>query len=102
MRYDKQTQTLTIPQKHLEAWINNRENFGQFLMSLGLPKDEYKRAEKVLENFRVKIDADPAFAAQVEASAKAGEGYQLDVPGTPGFTITNEGILEALDAEQDA
>lgn len=103
MRYDKQSNTLTIPQKHLEAWINAKIQQGEFLSVLGMDPQMIKDGTVALENFRVTIDSDPAFAAKVEAEVKDGTGYILKVGNPTGdtFTISEKGLIEAVEQEED-
>lgn len=103
MRYDKGTKTLTIPQQHLEAWINAQERQGEFLVFLGMSPDVYEEGKKDLEGLRVKIEENPAFAAQVEAAAESGQGYRLPSKAVEGgnFIITKEGLVVASEQEEE-
>jgi hypothetical protein len=64
------TRTFTIDQQKLEDWINESEEAGNFLNAMGVISDEELAADvHKLEDFRVKVEADPNYATRVAAEA---------------------------------
>lgn len=68
------TRTLTINQQKLEKWIEDQEDAGEFLNAMGVLSDEELAAGiHQLEDFRVKVELDPAYADQKETALENGE-----------------------------
>lgn len=71
---------LTVSQQQLEEFINDHEQLGEMLVSMGLiSKKEFKEATDADEEFRLKIEANPALAeAANEAVAKGASLQQVE------------------------
>ncbi len=60
----------TISQQKLEQYINDQEDLGQLLVDLGaISPEEYAASVHKMEDFRVKIEADPDLAEQKASEA---------------------------------
>lgn len=74
---EKNTRTLNLTQNQqkLEDWINDSEESGRLLNALGIISDEELAAGiHKEENFRVRVEMDPAYADQKAAELeKTGE-----------------------------
>lgn len=79
----KITRTLTINQQKLEAYLDNEEDTGGFLVAMGvISNEELAAAVHKDEEFRLKIEVDSSFA---DAKAK-----ELDETGQVQEVVDNE------------